>query len=111
DVLLDDAIAAPPRKFTAENFHTICQDINSFKKEYLDSDMRAMRERLDQKILAKMAVDIGKKYRQDGTEAAADVYTDVPLLHTVNGQSVPLIGNYQESLLLDYSNMKFTGNP
>jgi hypothetical protein len=111
DVELDDAIATKPRAFTADKFHAICQDVDSFIQEYLNSDLRAARERLDEKILAKLAVDIGKKYRQNGDEVAADVYTDVALLHTVNGQSVPLIGNYQENLLLDYSNMKFSGIP
>lgn len=111
DVVIDDAVAMQPRQFTADKFHAICQDIPSFMKEYLDSDMRAMRERLDEKILAKMAADIGAKRRQDGTTSAAGEYSDVALLHTINGQSHPLFGNYQENLLLDYSNMKFTGVP
>jgi hypothetical protein len=111
DVTLDDAIASKPRQFTAAKFHAICQDVDSFRREYLDSDMRALRERLDEKILGKLAADIGVKYRNNGDEVAADTYTDVPLLHTVNGQSIPLLGNYQEHLLMDYSNMKFTGLP
>lgn len=111
DVVLDDAVSTQPRKFTADKFHTICQDVPGFIKEYLDSDMRALRERLNEKILAKIAVDAGVKYRQNGDTVAADQWTDVPLLHTVNGQSVPLLGNYQENLLLDYSNMNFSGIP
>jgi hypothetical protein len=111
DVVIDDAISTQPRKFTADKFHTICQDIDSFIKEYLDSDMRALRERLNEKILAKMAVDIGVKYRQNGDTVAADTYTDVQLLTTTGGQSVPLIGNFQENLLLDYQNMNFSGIP
>jgi hypothetical protein len=111
DVVIDDAVATQPRKFTASKFHSICQDPTAFMREYLDSDIRALREKVDEKALGKIAVDLGKKYRQDGTEAAADVYTDVQLLATINGQSHPLFGNYQESLLLDYANMKFTGIP
>jgi hypothetical protein len=111
DVIIDDAVATKPRQFTAQKFHTICQDIPSFVKEYLDSDMRALRERTNEKALAKIAVDAGVKIRQNGDEVGQGLYTEVPLLHTVNGQSVPLIGNFQEQILLDYSNMKFTGTP
>jgi hypothetical protein len=111
DVLLDDAVATQPRKFTASKFHAICQDIESFQREYLNSDMRALREKLNEKSLAKIAADAGKKYRHDGSEVAAGTYTDVALLHTVNGQSVPLIGNYQEFLLQDYTNMQFVNTP
>src|SRR5690606_18688542 len=111
DVVIDDAVATKPRQFTAAKFNTICQDVQSFVREYLESDMRALRERLDEKILAKMAADAGVKVRQAGNVVPAGVYTDVALLHTTTGQSVPLIGNYQEQLLLDYATMKFSGTP
>jgi hypothetical protein len=111
DVVIDDAISTQPRKFTAEKFHTICQDPSAFMKEYLDSDLRAMKEKLNERALAKIAVNLGKKYRQNGDTVAAGTYTDVQLLSSTGGQSVPLVGNYQESLLLDYQNMKFTGTP
>jgi hypothetical protein len=111
DVVIDDAVATKPRQFTADKFHAICQDTQSFIREYLDSDMRALRERLNEKALAKIAADAGVKVRQAGNVVPAGVYTDVALLHTVSGQSVPLIGNYQEALLMDYSNMKFSGTP
>jgi hypothetical protein len=110
-VELNDAIANKPRRFAAADMAAICQDTTSFVNETLASDMRAMRERLDEKVLAKIAVDIGVKIRQDGTEVAADEYTDVQLLGTVNSQPHPLIGNYQAKLLADYTNMQFSGVP
>jgi hypothetical protein len=111
DVVIDDAIATKPRKFTAEKFHTICQDPSAFMKEYLDSDLRAAREKLNERALAKIAVDAGRKYRHNGSTVLGGTYTDVQLLASSGGQSLPLIGNYQEFLLQDYTNMKFTGTP
>jgi hypothetical protein len=110
-VTLDDRIATQPRKFTNEKMMRICQDTQPFIQEFLNSDMRALREKLDEVLLSRMAVDIGVKNRQDGTTVAADTYTDVQLLGTVNAQPYPLMGNYQASLIQDYYNMQFNGVP
>jgi len=111
DIILDDRIATQPRKFTNDKMMQICQDTQSFVNEYLGSDMRALREKLDEVILARLAVDIGYKKRQNGTEVGPDTYTDVLLLQTVNGQLVPTMANYQAQLIEDYSNMQFNGVP
>jgi len=110
-VSVNERIATNPRKFTNERMMRICQDTQAFINEFLTSDMRALREKLDELIIAAMAVDIGVKVRQDGTSDAADVYTDVQLLGTVNAQPYPLMGNYQAKLIQDYYNMQFTGLP
>jgi hypothetical protein len=111
DVELSDAIANKPRRFAAADMAAICQNTQTFVNYTLATDMRAMRERLDEKILSKLAVDIGVKKRHDGTSVAADQYTNVQLLGTSNGQPIPLIGNYQAKLLADYRKMQFTGIP
>jgi hypothetical protein len=110
-VSLDDRIATQPRKFTNDRMMQICQDTDSFIQEFLMSDMRALREKLDEIILARMATDIGYKIRQNGTTVGQDQYTDVQLLGTVNAQPYPLMGNYQAGLIQDYYNMQFNGVP
>ena len=110
-ILLEEAIATKPRKFTADRFHAYCQDIPSFMRDFIYSDFRAMREALNDAIGAKVAADIGPKLRHDGTIVAAGLYTSVDLLKTINSQSSPLLGNYQEFLLQDYEKMKFNGIP
>jgi hypothetical protein len=110
-VVLDDRIATQPRKFTNDKMMRICQNTQSFIDEYLKSDMRALREKLDEIILARMAVDIGVKVRQNGTTTGIDVYTDVLLLQTINGQFVPTMANYQSQIIQDYYNMQFNGVP
>jgi hypothetical protein len=111
DVVLDDRLATPPRAFTNDKMMQICQDTDSFVKEFLTSDMRALREKLDEIILARLAADRGVKIRQDGTQALAATWNTVNLLGTVNAQPYPLMGNYQAQLIQDYSNMQFNGVP
>lgn len=110
-ILLEEAVATKPRKFTADRFHAYCQDIPSFMRDYVYSDFRAMREALNDAIGAKVAADAGPKLRHDGSTVAAGAYTDVELLKTINDQSHPLFGNYQEFLLQDFEKMKFNGLP
>lgn len=110
DVSVDDFIATTPKKFTNANLVQICQDTAGWIRDYLDSDLRAAREKLDQKILAKIATDIGVNKRQNGTDTAADTYTDVTLTGTSNSQKIPLTGNFNE-VLMDYQNNQFTGIP
>lgn len=110
DVQVDDAIATTPRKFTNTNMVQICENMESFVKEYLDSDLRAAREKLNNKCLSKIATNIGVNKHQDGTTTAADTYKDVTITGTQNGQKVPYTGSYNECLM-DYSNNQFSGIP
>ena len=109
-VRIDDAVATAPRKFTNSNMVQICQDTTAFMREYLDSDKRALREKLNAKILAKIADNIGVNKRQDGTTTAADAYSTEQLLGTSNSQNIPLTGNFND-VLMDYQNNQFTGIP
>ena len=109
-VRIDDRVATSPRKFTASNMAQICQDTPAFMKEYLDSDKRALREKVNQKILAKLVVDIGVNKRQDGTTTSADAYSTEQLLGTSNSQNIPLTGNFND-VLMDYQNNQFVGIP
>jgi len=110
-VSLDDRIATNPIMFTNDKMMQICENTDSFINEFVMSNIRALREKLDEVILARLSVDIGYKVRQNGTITGNDVYTDVQLLGTINGQPHPLMGNYQANLIQDYYNMQFTGVP
>jgi hypothetical protein len=111
NINLEEAISTPPLQFPAAQFHSICQDIDSFMREYVYTYLRAMRESLNDQILAKLAADNGPKLRHNGDTVAAGLYTDVELLRTTNGQSYPQFANYQEFLLQDFEKMKFNGLP
>jgi len=110
DVTIDDRIAMQPRKFTNSLMKQICEGNQSVIDDFLSSDLRAMREKLDEKLLALMAAGVGVKKRQDGSTVATGTYTDENLLSTSTGQPIPLTGNYNK-ILMDYSNMQFSGTP
>lgn len=110
NVEITDRVWIGPRKFSNENLVQICQDTESWVKEFLVSDLRAMREQLDIKILSVLWDNIGKNVRQDGTVKVADDPATVQLLATTGSQKVPLTGNYND-MLMDYQNMQFSGLP
>jgi len=110
NVEITDRVFIGPRKFSNENLVQICQDTESWVKEFLVSDLRAMREQLSIKILSVLGDNIGKNIRQNGNVTPADNYTTVQLLATTGSQQVPLTGNYNQ-ILMDYSNMQFSGLP
>ena len=109
DLTVADALASAPKKFTNENLVQICQETQSWINEFLLSDLSAMRQKLDQKILAKIAAGSGVLLRQDGTTKASG-YQSVDILKTNSGIKIPLTGNYND-VLMDYSNMQFSGLP
>lgn len=109
DLTVADALASYPKKFTNENLVQICQDTQSWVNEFLVSDLRAMREKLSEKIIAKMAVGSGTLNRQDGTQKTSG-YQSVDIMKTTSGVKVPLTANWND-VLMDYSNMQFSGIP
>jgi hypothetical protein len=110
-VTINKRVATTPRQFTNERMVAICQDTESFVKEYLMSDQRALREQLDIQFLSLLALNVGRNYRQDGTLVTGGNYQDVALLKTdTNSQKIPLTGNYND-ILMDYQNMEFSGAP
>lgn len=110
NVQIEDRVFIGPRKFSNENLVQICQDTESWVKEFLVSDLRAMREKLDIKILSVLWDYQGVNKRQDGTVKVADDPATVQLLATTGSQKVPLTGNYND-MLMDYQNMQFSGLP
>lgn len=110
DLTVADAIANYPKKFTNENLVQICQDSSTWVQEWLNSEMRAMREKLSEKILSKMAAGSGTLNRQDGTQKTSG-YQQVAILKTnTDGVKFPLTANYND-VLMDYQNMQFGGVP
>jgi hypothetical protein len=110
DVQVDDMISTTPKKFTNSNLVQICQDTMGWIREYLDSDVRAAREKLSAKVLAKIAANIGVNKHQDGTTTSADAYDTVNITGVANSQKIPLTGNFNE-VLMDYQNNQFSGIP
>lgn len=106
------AIANRPRAFSNEKMVVICQDTPAFVDEFLMTDMRAMRELLNESILALIAADAGRIIHQNGdSDTTAGNYKDKKLLAQDSlGQNIPLTGNYND-LLMDYQNMQFKGLP
>lgn len=110
DLTVADGLSTYPKKFTNGNLVQICQNTDQWVMEYLMSDLRAMREKLSMKVLAKMAVNAGVTLRQDGSTTASNTYTNVPIMQTTNGIKVPLTANFND-VLMDYQNMQFSGTP
>lgn len=108
---IEDRVAlSSPRKFTNREMHNACQDTQAFINEFLMSDMRAAREKLNLKIIAKTNAGAGKLVAHDGTETAAGSSKSLQLLDGSGAQPIPLHGNYIE-IMQDYENMEFNGAP
>jgi hypothetical protein len=110
DVAIDDMISTTPKKFTNSNLVQICQDTRAWIMEYMDSDLRAAREKLDQKVLAGIAANRGVNKQQSGTDASASTWVSKTILGTANSQRTPLTGNFND-VIMDYQNNQFTGIP
>lgn len=110
DLTVGDGLASYPKKFSNGNLVQICQNTDAWIQEYLYSDLRAMREKLSMKILAKMAVNAGVNVRQNGSTTATNTYTSTDIMSTTNGIKVPLTANWND-VLMDYQNMQFSGTP
>lgn len=112
EVTITQKVALQPRAFSNERMINICQDTEAFVKEYLISDMRAIREKINIQSLALLLANSGKNYHQDGsTPTAAGSDKDVKLLANDSfGQPVPLTGNFNK-IIMDYNNNYLRGLP
>ncbi len=101
-------VGTRPKKFSNAKMINICQDTMGFVKEYLVSDMRALREKVDEITLALAEAGAGKNYEFDGTTTAAGASKSVNILKTVNGLQVP---DYAGFLYVkeDYENNQLNG--
>jgi hypothetical protein len=88
----------------------ICQDTASFVNEYVASAMQAGRQKADEIILAAMRAAVGVNYQFSGVASNAGDCVTKQVISTVNGQKVPLFGNYTE-MLLDFQNNQLSGTP
>lgn len=112
DVTITKRVGTQPKAFTNANMINICQDTNAFIQEYVMSDMRALREKVNEVQLALADDAIGVNHEHDGTSTAAGAYKTLQILGTSAdiGQQVPLYSKFVE-VGLDYSNNQLSGIP
>lgn len=111
EVTLDKHISTPTLTFTNDNMVNICQDTQAFVNEYLLSYQKALRERLDEIMLAKADDKIGVTRHQDGSaDTAIGGYKDKQLLATNSGVTTPLFANFSD-IKLDYQYNQLSGIP
>lgn len=111
---INDRVFIGPKAFKNSDLVQICQDSTAWIQEYLMSDQRAMRERLDERILAKISVGRGVNNRQDGNQTTSltnSGYTRYSLLgYDSAGNKIPLLANWND-VKMDYQNNQFNGSP
>lgn len=111
EVTITQKVALQPRAFSNERMINICQDTEAFVNEYLMSDIRAIREKININSLTLLLANSGKNYRQDGTVVNAGTDADVKLLANDSfGQPVPLTGNWNK-VIMDFQNNYLNGMP
>ncbi len=103
-------IGTRPKKFSNAKMINICQDTMGFIKEYLVSDMRALREKANEVLLALVEAEGGINYEFDGTTTAAGAAKSINLIKAVNGLDVPDFANFGY-IKLDYENNQLQGYP
>jgi hypothetical protein len=109
-VSIQKRVGTTPKKFTNDNMINICQNTQGFINEYVASDMKALREKVDEVLLNSLEGGSGRNYRHNGTQVGATVTTDVALLGTTGNIQSPLFANFAD-ILLDYQNNQLTGYP
>jgi hypothetical protein len=101
-----------PKKFTNDKMINICQDTQGFINEYVLSDMKAMRQKANEVLLAELDAGSGRNHTFNGTEVAEITNKTLQLLGTdsTTGTKVPLFANYSE-IGLDFENNQQLGTP
>lgn len=111
DVEISKRLGTAPKQFSNSNMINICQDTDAFVREYLVSDMRAMREKADEYLLAKVESYKGRNILQAGGETAPGKNTVIKLLgNDAAGNKVPLFANYAD-IRLNYIKNELNGTP
>lgn len=112
EVEITKRVGTSPKKFTNSQMINICQDTPAFVREYMLSDMRALREKTDEVSLSLIEAGVGVNYEFDGTTTAAGAAKTLQILGTdsTTGTQVPLYANFNQ-VLLDYQNNQLTGTP
>lgn len=107
---ISNRIASRLRQFSASRMMNICQDKNRFINEYLMSDMRALREQLDLRMMIDIDAGAGVLNLHSGGSVAAGSSKTELLLTAVNNQDIPLTGNFV-NITLNYAHNEFGGFP
>lgn len=112
DVTITKRIGTDVRKFSNDKMINICQDTESFIREYMLSDMKALREKAASYLLTTADAASGVNHRHNGTDVPAGTNTDIQVMGTSSdtGTIVPLYGNFID-IGLDYTNNLFNGYP
>lgn len=105
-------VGTTPKKFTNDRMINICQDTQAFIREYLLSDMNALKTKANDVLLALLDAGSGRNHRYNGTEVAEITNTNLQILGTdsTTGTQVPLFANFIE-LGLDFQNNQMAGIP
>jgi hypothetical protein len=113
DATISKQFSSPVRSFTNADMVNVCQDTQSFIRDYLMSDMRAGREKLAEYLLAQADGYIGRARHQNGdADNIAGGHKTKRLLatSTETGAVTPLYANYAD-ILLDYQLAQLGGAP
>lgn len=112
DVEITKRIGTATKTFDNAKMINICQDTDAFIREYIMTDMNALREKAASILLISADAASGKNMLYDGSSAAAGVTTDRELLTETAGNGVifPNFANFTK-VKLDYIANKFNGYP
>ena len=112
-VNINKHFSSPVRTFSNSNMVNICQDTQAFINDYVLSDMRAGREKIDEYILSQLDSNLGRITHQDGsadTPPGGHKVKRILGTDSTTGTQVPLFANYSD-ILLDYQYNQFNGVP
>lgn len=110
DVSITKRIGTAVRSFDNAKMINVCQDTQAFIREYIVSDMKALREKAATFLLTSADAAAGVNHRFSGTDAAAGANTDLELLTTTNDTIFPNFANFTQ-IKLDYIENKFNEYP
>jgi len=112
-VNINKHFSSPLRSFSNSNMVNICQDTQQFINDYLLSDMRAGREKIDEYVLSQIDSNLGRITHQDNspdTPPGGHKVKRILGTDTTTGTQVPLFANYAD-ILMDYQYNQFNGVP
>lgn len=110
DVTITKRFGTEVRTFDNAKMVNICQDTQAFIREYINSDMKAIREKVSSYLLTAADAASGANHRHTGSTTAAGSNTDLELLTTVNGVLMPNFAEFTQ-LKLDYTENHFNEYP
>lgn len=110
EVTITKRIGTAVKSFDNAKMVNICQDTQSFIRDYVLSDMKALREKAAEILITAADAAAGANVRYTGSTVAAGTETELELISPVNGVFMPNFANFAQ-IKLDYINNRFTGYP